>query len=117
MAMFRCGGIKTKNTVELVSIGSMRQTGAKTFDVSNINGFQNFNTGNFILNITGGTTGTGTSSGWKDTNACTGTVTITKSYNSNTGILTVTAKMNASTNSGIGTEQGLPIDVYVKYRK
>lgn len=115
MAMYRCGGIKTKNTVELISLGRMQQTSAKTFDVSNISGYTKWSTDNFLLDITGSATGTGTSDSWKDTNTNKLTVTVSKSYNSNTGAFTVTAKAQAYANSGIENTQGLPINVYVKY--
>ena len=110
----KCVG-KTENTVELISLGRMQQTSAKTFDVSNISGYTKWNTGNFLLDITGSVTGKGTSSGWQDVNTNEVRVTVAKNYNSNTGAFTVTAKAQAYTNSGLENTQGLPVNVYVKY--
>ena len=110
----KCVG-KTENTVELISLGRMQQTSAKTFDVSNISGYTKWNSDNFLLDITGSVTGKGTSSGWQDVNTNEVRVTVAKSYNSNTGAFTVTAKAQAYTNRGLENTQGLPVNVYVKY--
>ena len=112
------GNISTKaeGANELIYLGYMKQTSSKTFSATSIENYGSLNTDNLVLNITGGITGTGTSSsGWHSVNTNTLTVTVTKSYNASTGIFTVTAKAQARTNSGLENTQGLPLEIYVKY--